>query len=190
MSEACDIVAENSPVLKKARPIAETILIEDDEAATKKARHCAEKIVIEDDHPSDVAPAVQQTSTITGCPITTKTPAAKETPVLSRSTRAIPATSAKVVKSTPKKTVLNKVATDKAAQLRQILESKTQEAKIEKPGLTPEEIDEDLIAMGILPAVDHESQARPEKTSGSSSSNSPGVNEVGADASGIHDPAV
>jgi len=65
------------------------------------------------------------------------------------------------------------------------LESKTPEAKIEKSGLTPEEIDEDLIAMGILPAADQDPPTY--VTSESPVSISHGVNEDGRDASGLRD---
>jgi len=178
MSDDHGSVVEDDFDLKKARPTTETIVVED--GAPPIQSLTTETIVIKDD-----TPIAQQAPATTIAPIIASTPATKQAPMprLKRRPRVLQFTPSKVTKASLKKTAIKTVTVDKAAQLLQILESKTPEAKIEKPGLTPEEVDEDLIAMGILPAPDQDSLSHP--ASERSSSNSPGVNEEGRDASGL-----
>jgi hypothetical protein len=78
---------------------------------------------------------------------------AKEAVSVRRSTRIAPKMLPKVTKEPPKKGPTTATTQTKAAQLEKILRSKTPGPKIEKPSLTSEEIDEDIILMGILPAT-------------------------------------
>jgi len=152
MSDDHGSVVEDDADIKKARPATETIIVDDDAPPIQSLT--AESIVITND-----TPIAQQTPATTVAPVIASTPATQEVPMLRlrRRPRVIQFTPSKVKKASLKKTAIKKVTVDKAAQLLQILDSKTPEAKIEKPGLTPEEIDEDLIAMGILPAPDQDS---------------------------------
>jgi len=152
MSDHYGYAVEDTPNIKKARPSTETIIVEDDAPPIQSLT--TETIDIRDDTPiGQQAPATAIASIIAS------TPATKQAPMLriKRRPSDIPFTPSKVTKASLKKIAIKTVTVDKAAQLLQILDSKTPEAKIEKPGLTPEEIDEDLIAMGILPAPDQDS---------------------------------
>jgi hypothetical protein len=77
----------------------------------------------------------------------------KEVMVVRRSKRIVPKMLPKVTKEPPKKGLTKATTQTKAAQLEKILRSKTPGPKIEKPSLTSEEIDEDMILMGILPTT-------------------------------------
>ncbi|KAH0290354.1 hypothetical protein M436DRAFT_80696 [Aureobasidium namibiae CBS 147.97] len=179
MSDEYGSAVDNDTDIQKARPTRETVTIEDDAPLIQSLT--TETIVIKDN-----TSITQQAPATTVAPIIVSTLATKEAPMLRprRRPRVIPFTPSRVTKASLKKTAIKTVTVDKAAQLLQIMESKTPEAKIEKPGLTQEEINEDLIAMGILHAPDQDSLTHP--ASGRSSSNSPGVNEDGRDASGLN----
>jgi hypothetical protein len=77
----------------------------------------------------------------------------KEVVVVRRGTRIVPKMLPKVTKEPVKKGPTKATTLTKAAQLEKILRSKTPGPKIEKPLSTSEEIDEDMILMGILPAT-------------------------------------
>jgi len=180
MSEDYGSGVEVASDIKKARLTTETIVIEVDASPSQSLTTTT--IVIKDD-----TPIAQQASAITVAPGIASTSATRQAPMprLKRRPRAISFTPSKVTRAPLRKTATKTVTVDKVAQLLQILESTTPEAKIEKPGLTPEEIDEDLIAMGILPAADQNPLTN--VASESPSSNSPGVKEDGRDASGLRD---
>jgi hypothetical protein len=111
------------------------------------------------------APIVQETSTSEKTPITKKAFGLKKNSlnskptVLRRSSRIVPHAASKITKSYTKETSNRAKPLDKAAQLKKILRSKTNEPKIEKSGLTLEEIEEDMIAMGITTASSSNAQA-------------------------------
>ena len=151
MSDDYRSAVKDASDVKKARPTTETIIVEDDAPPIQSLT--TETIVIKDD-----TPIAQQAPATTVAPILASTAATPEAPMLrlKRKPRVIPFTPSKVTKASLKRTAIKTVTVDKGAQLLHILESKTPEAKIEKPGLTSEEIDEDLIAMGILPVADQD----------------------------------
>lgn len=174
MSDHYGCAVEDTSNIKKARPITDTTIVEDDALPI-------ESLTTETIDIRDHTPIGQQAPATAVASIIASTPATKQAPMLRLKRR--PFTPSKVTKASLNKTAIKTVTVDKAAQLLQILESKTPEAKIEKPGLTPEEIVEDLIAMGILPAADQDAPTY--VTSESHSSNSHGVNEDGRDASDL-----
>jgi hypothetical protein len=113
------------------------------------------------------APVVQETRTSEKAPITKnvfglkKTSITNKPTVLRRSSRIVPHAASKITKSYAKETSDRAKPLDKAAQLKKILRSKTNESKIEKPGLTLEKIEEVMIAMGITTASSSKTQAHP-----------------------------
>ena len=62
----------------------------------------------------------------------------RKTPALRRSTRVVPKLTSKIIKSSQKQYLTKSNIKDKAAQLLDILRSKGEGAKIEKPSLTPQ----------------------------------------------------
>jgi hypothetical protein len=74
--------------------------------------------------------------------------------IFRRSTRIVTKMLPKVTKELPKKGPIKATIQTKGAQLEKILSSKTSGSKIEKRSLTSEEIEEDMILMGILPATE------------------------------------
>jgi hypothetical protein len=115
----------------------------------------------------DETPAVQVTPTSKKTPITKKASGIKRTTIISktsvlrRSSRIVSHAASKVNKGHSKETLTQIKSLDKAALFEKILRSKTDEPKIKKPGLTPEEIEEDMILMGIATSSSSKPQARP-----------------------------
>jgi hypothetical protein len=113
------------------------------------------------------APIVQETPTSEKAPITKKTPGIErtsitgKTSVLRRSSRVVPHAASKVDKGLSNETRTKVRPLDKAALFEKILRSKTHKPKIKKSGLTPEEIEEDMLLMGITAASSSKAQAHP-----------------------------
>jgi hypothetical protein len=112
----------------------------------------------------------------------------RKTPALRRSTRVIPKPTSKIIKSSQKQSLINPNIHDKVAQLLDILRSKGERPKIEKPSLTPQEIDQDMLLIGILPTPDQKLQApHYAPTEGPSATEPPVVKEDALEAPGNHD---
>jgi hypothetical protein len=115
----------------------------------------------------DETPAVQVTPTSKKTPITKKASGVKRTTIISktsvlrRSSRIVSHAASKVHKGHSKETLTQIKSLDNAALFEKILRSKTDEPKIKKPGLTPEEIEGDMILMGITTASSSKIQAHP-----------------------------
>jgi hypothetical protein len=105
--------------------------------------------------------AVEETPHARKISMVKDTTAAKKTSTLRRSTRIIPVAAPKVTKGYAKEIPNRAKSLDKAALFEKILRSKTNEPKIQELGLTPEEIEEDMLLMGITAASSSKAQAHP-----------------------------
>jgi hypothetical protein len=112
-----------------------------------------EDTIMEERPTAGVTPNVNETSSVEDTSAAQEAVTTGKLTVLRRSTRVVPKMLSKVTGGPPKKVLTKAITQDKAAQLEKILRSKTPEPKIAKPSLTPEEIEEDIILMGIQSAT-------------------------------------
>jgi hypothetical protein len=157
MSAVYESDVEDTSMNNDPLSITETITIKDD-SPSKSTLHLEKISAIRQNSGMEETPTlVGEDLLMQSAPVSQHTPAIRrgsgmtKTPALRRSTRVVPKPTSKIIKSSQKQSSTRSNIKDKAAQLLDILRSKGEGAKIEKPSLTPQEIDEDMILMGILP---------------------------------------
>jgi hypothetical protein len=138
-------ITESIIIIKNDFPLDSTLPVEQTSAIRQSSGMEETPILIGDNLLAQPAPVFQHT------PAIRQSSGMRKTPALRRSTRVVPKPTSKITKISQKQSLIKSNIQDKAAQLLGILRSKGEGAKIEKPSLTPEEIDEDMILMGILP---------------------------------------
>lgn len=164
------IINDDFP-LESAAPVGET-------SATRQTSGMEEtSILIGDDLLTQPAPVSQRT------PAIGQSSGIRKTPALRRSTRLVPKPTSKIIKSSQKQSLTRSNIQDKAAQLLDILKSKGEGPRIEKASLTPQEIDEDMILMGILPTPSQAPYRTPAESS--SANGSPVARETALEAPGM-----
>ena len=144
MSAVYESDVEDTSMNNDSLSITETIIIEDDSSSKST-------VPVEKTSAIRQNPSMEETPILVGedllmqpAPVSQHTPAIRQssgmrkTPALRRSTRVVPKLTSKIIKSSQKQYLTKSNIKDKAAQLLDILRSKGEGAKIEKPSLTPQ----------------------------------------------------